>query len=121
MRAEAKKDFRSRHRAGALGNLHIRPSEATSKKEIDMGNRDLDFASFVQTWGDENLGSFGDYTDPSDLQHFHRSRAERLRLAAEAAGFSSEVERISRSTGGLPGYVERLYEQAEFRRRYGDI
>jgi hypothetical protein len=86
-----------------------------------MDDRDRDFARFIQTWGDANLGSFGDHTDPSDLQHFHRSRAERLRVAAEAAGFSSEVGRISRSTGGLPGYVESLYEQAEFRRRHGDI
>ncbi|MCK1477834.1 hypothetical protein IVB27_24275, partial [Bradyrhizobium sp. 197] len=70
----------------------------------------------------QTLGSFGDYVDPSDLQFFHGRRAERLKAAAEVAGFAPQITMLSRSEmGGLAGFTKRQYELAEFRRMHGDI
>ncbi|MDH2353645.1 hypothetical protein QCM80_23725 [Bradyrhizobium sp. SSUT112] len=87
-----------------------------------MSESERDFEKFLRAWCDDNLGSFGDHVDPSDLQFFHGRRAERLKVAAEVAGFAPQITMLSRSEmGGLGGFIQRQYEGAEFRRRHGDI
>lgn len=66
-------------------------------------------------------GSLGDHTDPGDLDHIHRRRAERLKQDAEGTGFSTEITAFSRRDGGLVGYVRRLQDEVEFRHKHGDI
>jgi hypothetical protein len=87
-----------------------------------MSEPERDFEKFLRSWCDDSLGSFGDYVDPSDLQFFHGRRAERLKAAAEVAGFAPQITMLSRSEmGGLAGFIKRQYELAEFRRMHGDI
>lgn len=87
-----------------------------------MSEPERDFEKFLRAWCDDNLESFGAHVDPSDLQFFHGRRAERLKAAAELAGFASQIAMLSRSeVGGLAGFTKRQYEGAEFRRGHGDI
>jgi hypothetical protein len=79
------------------------------------------FETFLSDWTAKNLGSLGDHTDPSDQKYIAGARADRLREEAEAAGFSVEVARLSRSfKGGLREYIQGAYERAEFRRKHGN-
>jgi hypothetical protein len=85
-----------------------------------MGDRKQDFESFIESWCDKNLGSFGH--DRDEIKHFHAPRAERLRDEAHDAGFGTEITSLGHmSKGGLVGYVKGRYDALELRRTLGDI
>lgn len=77
-----------------------------------MSDGDREFGDFLRQWEEENIGSLGDHTDPSDHQYYYKRRAEQLQEDAAAKGYSVEIRRLGLSYAcGLREYIEGVYKR----------
>jgi hypothetical protein len=70
------------------------------------------FWDFLRQWEEENIGSLGDQTDPSDHQYYYGRLAEQLREDATAKGYGVQIRRLGLSYAcGLREYIEEVYKR----------
>jgi hypothetical protein len=70
------------------------------------------FETFLRIWIAENIGSLGSQTDATNLKYILRVKADELEKAATIKGFYGELVEAVRPYGGIEGYVQHQFEEA---------
>jgi len=70
------------------------------------------FETFLRIWIAENIGSLGIQTDATNLKYILRVRADELEKAATIKGFYGELAEAARPYGGIEGFVQHQFEEA---------
>ena len=70
------------------------------------------FETFLRIWIAENIGSLGSQTDATNLKYILRVRADELEKAATIKGFYGELAEAARPYGGIEGFVQHQFEEA---------
>ena len=85
-----------------------------SRERFDSAMTDMPetFETFLRIWIAENIGSLGSQTDPTNLKYILRVRADELEKAATIQGFYGELADAARPYGGIEGYVQHQFEEA---------
>jgi hypothetical protein len=70
------------------------------------------FETFLRIWIAENIGSLGAQIDATNLKYILRVKADELEKAATIKGFYGELAEAARPYGGIEGYVQHKFEEA---------
>jgi hypothetical protein len=70
------------------------------------------FETFLRILVAENISSLGSQTDATNLKYILRVRADELEKAATIKGFYGELGEAVRPYGGIEGYVQHQFEEA---------
>jgi hypothetical protein len=70
------------------------------------------FETFLRIWIAENIGSLGAQIDATNLKYILRVKADELEKAATTKGLYGELAEAVRPYGGIEGYVQHQFEEA---------
>jgi hypothetical protein len=70
------------------------------------------FETFLRIWIAENIGTLASQIDATNLKYILRVKADELEKAATIKGFYGELGEAVRPYGGIEGYVQHQFEEA---------